>query len=477
MWMFGGGSAQAVLKIIILMVLSRLLTPTDFGVVAAALTVVALAEVFGKIGVAPSIVQVETLTDEHIRTGNLTTLVSGILVGGIVFLLAHPLGRLYAIDELPLIIQVFSVIFVIRAVGLVPEALIQRELGFRNLAIILVFSYLLGYAAVAIVLAWFGWGVWALVIAQMVQAVLQSAMSIHMAGYRVGMGYDGTKFRQMLRFGLGTTLTQIGNYAALNVDYLIVGRMMGAAPLGLYSRAYLLLSQPANIVGNMADKVLFPVLSSVQKDLPRIERAYNTTLGLTAITQVPLSALLCIYGPEVVAVLMGDQWGAAVVPFQIMVCALFFRTAYKFTSTVLRAMGKVYHAAALQWIYAAMVAIGAIVGVRYGLAGVAVGTSIAVVLCFFNGTLMLSRVFGLSAARGQIAILRHGVWALAFAVPLYALRVLLVETWEWPALPTLIAGSVAISVLFALVAIVAPRALGPERDPLFSVFKRMLGKS
>ena len=83
--MFGGGSAQAVLKILVLMILSRLLTPAEFGLVAAALTVVALAEVFGKIGIAPSIVQTPVLTVEHIRTGVTATLVSGLIVGGIIF--------------------------------------------------------------------------------------------------------------------------------------------------------------------------------------------------------------------------------------------------------------------------------------------------------------------------------------------------------------------------------------------------------
>lgn len=98
LWMFGGGSVQAVLKIVILMILSRLLTPAEFGLVAAALTVVALAEVFGKIGIAPSIIQTEVLTEGHVRTGVTATLVSGALVGCVVYALAEPLGRLYDMD-------------------------------------------------------------------------------------------------------------------------------------------------------------------------------------------------------------------------------------------------------------------------------------------------------------------------------------------------------------------------------------------
>ena len=476
MWMFAGGSAQAVLKILILMILSRLLAPAEFGLVAAALTVVALAEVFGKIGVAPSIVQMEILTEDHVRTGTSVTMISGVLVGLIVYFLAEPLGQLYAIDELPAIIRVFSFIFLFRAAGLVSEALIQRQLEFRKLALVLVFSYLIGYAGVAVVLAWQGAGAWALVAGQMAQAALQSALLIHLAKYRIKPGYDGPKLRQMLHFGFGATLTQIGNYVALNIDYLIVGRVLGAAPLGLYSRAYLLLSQPANIVGNTADKVLFPVLSGVQTDRPRVERAYNTTIGLTAITQIPLSVLLCIYAEQVIGILMGPQWDAAIAPFQIMVCALFFRTAYKFTGTILRAIGKVYHAAALQWAYGLFVAIGAGVGVQFGLQGVAVGTSLAVAFCYFNGLILLHRVFEMSARNGIIAIFRHAGLAFLFAGPLIGVHHLTAQYLKWADLPVFISGCITLTVSFALVAAILPSALGEERLPLFSLLNKIRRK-
>ena len=474
LWMFGGGSAQAILKIVVLMILSRLLTPTEFGLVAAALTVVALADVFGKIGVAQSIVQMKTLTDEHVRTGTSATLVSGILVGVIVFALADPLGKLYAIEELPPIVRAFSIIFVIRGIGLISEALIQRDLGFRKLASILVISYFFGYACVSAILAWHGAGAWSLVGGQLAQATLQTLLSVHLAGYRTAVGFNRRKLASMLRFGIGTTLAQIGNYIALNVDSLIIGRELGSAPLGNYSRAYLLLSQPANIIGNMADKVLFPVLSSAQSDLPRLERAYNITIGLTAITQIPLSVLLCIFGQEVVLVLMGQQWMSAVLPFQIMVCALFFRTAYKFTGTVLRAMGKVFHAAALQWAYALFVGVGAIIGVRYGLFGVAIATSLAVLVCFVSGLWVLHGTFGLNVTKGCRALLRHACLAIGFALPLLAVRSAIYAVLDWPALLTLVSGVLTLMLTFALIAYLTPAVLGEERKPLFSMLGRIM---
>ncbi|MBV7410316.1 lipopolysaccharide biosynthesis protein [Maritimibacter sp. DP1N21-5] len=473
LWMFGGGSVQAILKILVLMILSRLLTPAEFGLVAAATTIVALAEVFGKIGIAPSIVQARVLTPEHIRTGTTATLVSGVLVGVVVYAIAEPLGRLYAIEALAPLVRVFAFLFVLRALGLVSEALIQRESGFRGLAVITVLSYMIGYAGVAIVLALLGFGVWALVAGQMAQVALQSLLLIHFAGYRLRPGFDYPKFKGMLRFGFGTTLAQIGNYAALNVDYFIVGRVLGVEPLGLYSRAYLLLSQPANLVGNMADKVLFPVLASVQTDFARVMRAYEKTLALTAITQIPLSIYLCVYGQEVVHFLMGRQWGAAVLPFQIMVCSLYFRTAYKFTGTVLRAIGAVYQAALLQWTYAGLVALGAVVGVTFGLTGVAIGTTAAVVIFFFLGQVLLAFRHGLLIGQSFFTLLRHMAVGLVYAILLFGSRQL-EEPLGLPPWAGLAIGAGVGVVIYVGLHKFWPRALGPEREAIASLARRFL---
>lgn len=469
LWMFSGGGAQALLKILVLMILARLLVPAEFGLVSAALTVVSLADVFGKIGIAPSIVQAEVLEPAHVRSGTAATLLSGVIVAGIVFALAGPLERLYAIEGLALYIQVLSSLFVVQSFGLVSEALLQREMRFRVLAGIAVGSYLFGYALVAITLAELGYGGWALVWGQLAQIALQSALNIHFAGYRLKLAFNLASLRQMLRFGFGISLTQIGNYLALNLDYLVVGRTLGAAALGQYSRAYLLLAQPANLVGNMADKVLFPALANVQREPERLGRAFNTTIGLSALTQIPLSVLLIVAGPEVIFALMGPQWGEAVVPFQILVATLFFRTAYKFIGTLMRAAGQVYLNAAWQWGYAGLVLAGALAGYPFGLPGVAVGVSLAVVLCYASGLVLVRRRFGFSLGAGLRSMARHLGWGLVLAALLLAARAGM-TTLGAPALLTL-AGLSGLSLLSFLVLLrLAPRLLGPELDPLLTLF-------
>ena len=118
LWMLAGGGTEAVLKIAMLLILARLLTPAEFGVVSAALTVVALAEISGQIGIAPSIVQVKKLTPDHVETGFVTTLVMGVLLAVLFYMLSEPISRLYQMPEVQPLIEVFALLFIIKGAGL-----------------------------------------------------------------------------------------------------------------------------------------------------------------------------------------------------------------------------------------------------------------------------------------------------------------------------------------------------------------------
>ncbi|MGJ8624633.1 MAG: lipopolysaccharide biosynthesis protein [Yoonia sp.] len=473
LWMFAGGGAEAVLKIIVLLVLARLLAPADFGLVGAALTVVALAEVTGRIGIAPSIVQVKVLTRDHIATGFVTTIIVGFAMSVLVYSVAEPVAVLYRMPALVSYIEVFGLLFIIKGFGLVSESLLQRNMNFRKLAVIRLASYFFGYALVAVTLALLGYGTWALVIGHLSQAFLQTALYLVFARRGLAFGFHWATFVTMLQFGFGVTLTQIGNYVSQNADFFIVGRWLGVEALGYYSRAYLLLQQSSQLVGKMGDQVLFPTLSTIQDDRPRLERALNKSLALVAMLQIPLTALLIVTGPEIVLSLMGPQWGPAVLPFQILMGILYFRTAYKFVGAVLRAAGKVYVAALWQWSHAAAVILGALAGQDIGLWGVAVGVSCAVVFCHLFGLFLVHKVIGVGSAQGLRRAVAYTAIGLVFAALLVGLKVFFVSIG--------LGGLAILFILFGLFGILyltlftfAPTLFGAEGDILRTQLVKVL---
>lgn len=465
LWMFAGGGAEAVLKIIVLLVLARLLVPSEFGVVSAALTVVALAEVTARIGVAPSIVQVKTLTRDHVATGMAATLASGVLIAGVVFAISEPVAALYRMPRVQPLIEVFSLLFIIKGAGLVGEALLLRGMRFRQLALLQVLSYLFGYAVVAVSMAWLGFGPWSLVAGHLWQATLQSCGYLWLARRELAIGFSWTVFKDMFRFGLGVTLTQIGSFVAQNADYLVVGRWLGEEALGYYSRAYLLLKQASQLVGNAGNHVLFPTLATIQEDRTRLERGFNRAISLVALIHLPLTGLLVVCASEIVHVLMGPQWDPAVLPFRILVIVLFFRTSYRLIGAALRATGRVYVSAVWQWAYAGAVALGAFAGKSFGLGGVAAGVSAAVVFCYFFGLVLFRFSVGVSGGESVRRVVWHGALGLFLAAGLAAFRHILLayglHEWLVLALTALLFLAVFLGSFLAF-----PRLFGPEGELL-----------
>jgi PST family polysaccharide transporter len=162
--------------------------------------------------------------------------------------------------------------------------------------------------------------------------------------------------------------------------------------LGIYSRAYQLLAQPANLIGNVADKVLFPSMSRIQDEQERLARAYVVVNSLVAVLAVPLSVLLFVLAPEVVDILLGSNWSAVTLPLQVFAVVLLPRTAYKISGSLTRATGAVFGGAWRQWLYAAEVVAGCWVGAHWGITGVAVGASGAIVLHFATMLVFSARI-------------------------------------------------------------------------------------
>ena len=475
LWMFGGNGVGAALKLAVLLVLARLLTPADFGLVSAAITVVGLAELLGRVGVVPFLVRTPELTPAHLKTATLVTNLLGIFLGVVTYLASDAIASLYRMPDIAPILRVFSIYFVILSLGMVSQAMLERRMQFKYISLLSVVSYFLGYAVVAVTLSLLGFGPWSLVFAQIAQAVIQVAGLQYFARVGVPIGFDWQCFKSMLHFSGGVTLTQLGNYAARNVDYMIVGRFLGATALGFYSRAYLLLMQPANMIGSMGDKVLYPALSAVQEDRPRMVRALNQTLALCAMIQIPVSILLVIIGPEVVLVLLGDQFEGAIIAFQVLIASLFFRTGFKFLVTAFRATGHVYAAAAWQWGYAAVLTVAALIGLTWGIAGVAAGVTLTIVLTYIVGGLILHRLADVDLAPSYRAIFRYiGVGVVQTLLTLW-LRSWLIQQGIGNIGIFLIVPAATFAV-FASLFFAVPKAFGDEGQIIAGFIKKRLKK-
>ena len=382
-WTASSNGVNAVLKVVVLIVLARLLSPAEFGIVSAALIVIGFSAIFSQLGLGPALVQRTQLEPRHISTAFAASVIIGLLLAGVLWITAPAVARFFHMENSVEVLRALAWIFPIKGLSGVAECLVQRDLKFRWLATRDVLSYGLGYGLVGIALAWAGWGVWSLVIAQMTQTVLNTAILLSVRPPALRPLPSWRAFVELMNFGAGFTAARVANFMANQGDNLVVGRVLGPQALGIYTRAYQLMAVPTTLFGDVLDRVLFPTMAKVQNDPPRLAGAYLQAVASIALVMLPIGVVMTVLAPEVVVTLLGPKWVEVIPPFQVFAIGLLFRTSYKMSDSISRATGAVYRRAWRQAIYASLVFVGAWVGSRWGVTGVSIGVLASLLINFF----------------------------------------------------------------------------------------------
>ncbi len=445
---------MAVLKIAVLVLLTRLLSPADFGVVSAALIIIVFALTFSQLGLGPALVQRPTLEPAHISTAFVASSIFGLIAGVLVWLAAPAIADFFRMPNLTSVVRVLAVVFPVMGFSTVAESLVQREMRFRLLANADVVSYGIGYG-LGIILAILDWGMWSLVAAHLTYSILRSAVLLRVEPPRLHPLPSRRPFRELMDYGVGQSAGRIAVFFANQADNLVVGRFLGAAPLGLYSRAYQLMAVPTALLGDVLDRVLFPTMSRVQDEPRRLASAYLQGTAFVALLTLPAGVVAALVAPELVEVAFGSRWADLVPPFQVLALGMMFRTSYRMSDSLSRATGKVYRRAWRQALYAALVFLAAWVGQLWGVAGVAAGVLVAL---FINYVLMAQ----LSLSVGEITWLRFvqaqlPAFSLTLLVGVVAFAVLTGARYlGLPPFVRLVAGSAAAVGTALLAAWLAP---------------------
>nr|HPM32700.1 oligosaccharide flippase family protein [Chryseolinea sp.] len=235
-WIMLGSGVQVVLKIGVLAVLARLVSPKVFGVMSIALVVLEFSKMFGQMGVGPALIQRAELEHRHLTAGFTLSLVMGLFFATLLIALSPLISVFFNMPDLKDVLRVISLVFLFDSFTLIAQALLQRNMRFKVVVSFEIISYTVGYGGIGIFLAYQGFGVWALVNASLAQAFLFMMMLVWAQPFPKRLGYDVHAIKDLLFFGGGFTLAKIGNYLATQGDNLVVGKTLGAGALGMYGR-------------------------------------------------------------------------------------------------------------------------------------------------------------------------------------------------------------------------------------------------
>src|SRR5215510_2788282 len=393
-WRFVSESLKFVLQLTVIVILARLVRVDQFGLLALAMVVTNLVIRISEIGIYYAIVQRKDLTDTHIRVAFTLSTIFGLFFMAVVYMTAPLAGALLRNDEVTPILRLMSMIFLFINLGSTAMGLLQKKLDYRNLLIAELLSYMVGYALVSVSLALLGYGVWALAWASVIQFLLRSALLLWLSPHPKRPSLALEEARQLLTFGVGSSLSTLANYAAVNGDYFVVGRWLGATALGLYSRAFQLMTLPMAQFTSVIASVLFPVYSMIQDEDARLRRAYLNSVSLSAIIVTPALVTLGVAAPEIMSGIFGSEWTGAAAPLTILCAGGSLNAAYTLGDSLARAKGAVYAKFRCHAIYAACVFAGSYIGSRWGIVGVAVGVVVATTVMYLLMAQLVNRLVG-----------------------------------------------------------------------------------
>jgi O-antigen/teichoic acid export membrane protein len=482
-WTFSGAGFQAFLRLVLILVLARLLGPEAFGIVGAALVVIHISLVFSNLGISAALVQRPTLGPRHMQTAFVFALASGALVSLALQVLTPAIVAFFEFEGLTGVLRVLGLVPLLHNLGIVAEGLARRALAFRCLAAISVMSFAFGYGLVGVGLALLDAGAWALVGANLAEAGARSIMLLATQPHAKTGVFDRGAFRELVAFSGGLTVKHLGQALAQSLDNLVVGRWLGAEALGLYGRAYQLISMPPAVLGNAIIAVLFPVMSRVQHDRARLAAAYSRCAAVLALLTFPIIAAVLVLAPELVIALLGPAWLGVIAPLQILAPGVFLRMMFQVSDSLATATGAVYAVAWRQGVFAAAVFIGALIGQHWNLPGVAAGVLGAQIL-YVILTTQLSLSLTSLAAPAFVAALRRGfLFGILIGAELL-LMVSILRHLEAP--PVVILGVAAAVVSITGIALIRLRLIGPDGlwllealagrlPPRFVALPRLLG--
>ena len=290
--------------------LTHLIAPSAFGVVAMGLVLSGFATVLAQAGTQEAVVQRQGLTEEHLSAAFALNLCG---VGAVAALLAGtaPLAAdFYHQPEVRNVIWLLAAGIVVSALSVVHQGLLQRALRFKTLALIDL-SAVVTASVVSVGLAVAHYPVLAIASTTVVVAMVTTTLSFATVRWRPRVWPTKRALFELLGFSAHLLNFNIINYWARNLDNLLVARVFGPRPAGLYTRAYSLLLLPLNQVGLIFGRVMYTSLAALQGDHARVRDAYLSSIGNVSALMAPLLALLALCAHDAVPLLLGPEWRAA----------------------------------------------------------------------------------------------------------------------------------------------------------------------
>jgi PST family polysaccharide transporter len=351
-------------------ILARLLSPADFGIIAMVTPIVAFVGLFQEMGLSQAVVQKKSITHEELSALFWINLALAIGLGLVLIAASPVVGMYYREPDVIGITAAYGALIIFSSIGSQANALLNRKMMFGRLAFLDsagAVVALLASAAFAYIIG----NYWALFIGTLFATIFGAIGSLILAGWLPGRFRREESVVELLRFGGGITAFNLLNFFVRNGDSVLIGRYAGRFSLGLYDRAYKLLLMPMQLVVHPFSKIMIPILSNVKDDEARYGAAYTRALRQLLILTTPAIAFGAASAYTLIPFLLGDQWKGAAPIFAALGLAASVQSLNGTSGWLLISQGRLRHYLVAGAVGAVIALTAFVLGLSEGAVGVA----------------------------------------------------------------------------------------------------------
>jgi len=451
-----GQVASLGLRIVSMAVMARLLNPEDFGLVAMATAVTGIYGLFTTGGLSSATVQRANIDDGEVSALFWINIVLGVVLALLCAASAPVIVRFYQEPRLLWVTIIIAVGFLVNAAGVQHLALLERQLRYVAVSVLELLSQMVSVLA-GVGLALAGFGYWSLVAAGVAQSAVGTICAWVATGWIPGPPRWRTSTGSMLRFGGTITLNGLVVYLAYNLEKVLLGRFWGADALGIYARAYQLVTIPTDNLNSAVGVVAFSTLSRLQHDRVRLKSYYLKGYSLMVSLTIPTTIFCALFADDIVQVLLGPKWLEAAHIFRLLTPTVLIFGMINPLYWLLLSIGLQGRSLAIGFVIAPLVISAYFMGLPYGPRGVATAYSAVMTIwlvphlvwCLYRTPISLKELFSVVSRpllSGVVAA------AITFVVQFYP--------WGSPVLRVIFGGCLMVGIYWAmLLFVMGQRAL------------------
>ena len=320
-------------------ILARLLAPTDFGVVALISVFINIALVFVNTGLGTALIQAQKLTAKDISSVLYANVLVSIILYAVLFFMAPTISDFYNIPELSYVVRILSIMILLGSINSIQNAILVRDLRFKLLFYTSSISISIS-AVIGIILAYDGYGVWALVWQQLSNQIAICIILCYISRWKFGFNFSFVNVKRLYSFGWKLLASSLLDTVYRESQSLLIGKIFTSADLGFYNRGK---TFPMVIVGNIDGSiqgVLLPALSRVQNDLWQVKDLMRKSIMASVFVISPLMIIMLVVADSMVRIVLTEKW-LPCVPFLRICCISFiFYPIHTANLTAINALGK-----------------------------------------------------------------------------------------------------------------------------------------